>query len=202
MHSAGFFRGTAFTARTGRFRIREGRHFVVNRLKELDAVARAGFDAKAAFDAFITVNDRQTAVDVLFHRNCLRRTFFHAQAAADAGNAAMSHRGLALGSVIAFDVNFVKGVAQIQYLLRALLHTYAAAGTFFVVDDGQAVCSERNRVKGTDIDTEAESEAAIIALVGTAEGPCDHVAFADSLVVVWFGQVVVAAVAGKTGYLP
>ena len=72
----------------------------------MNAVTGTAFDAKAAFDAFRTVNDGQAAIAVFHHGDCFSRTVFCAQTAADTGDTAVGHSCFAFGTVIAFNVDF------------------------------------------------------------------------------------------------
>ena len=63
---------------------------------------RTFLDAQSAFDTFAVIYNGQAAVGVFTHGNGLHRTDFGAHTAADTGNAAVDHSGLAFVAVIAF----------------------------------------------------------------------------------------------------
>ena len=69
-------------------------------------MTRTAFDTKTAFDALLPINAWQTAVFIFQHCNCMGWTILDAEAAADTGNAAVSHCCFAFGTVIAFNMNF------------------------------------------------------------------------------------------------
>ena len=164
----------------------------------MNAVTRAAFDAKAAFNALIPVNDRQAAVFIFLHGYSLCRTVFCAQAAADTRDTAVGHGCLAFGTVIAFNMYFNIGIAQIKNLLRALGNTDPTAGTFSVVKNWQTAAAHGNCMEGTALDAGAETKTTEVAFAWAALSFGSQMTICYAFVLIGFGSVDLTTVTGKT----
>ena len=161
-------------------------------------MTRTAFDTKTAFDAFLPINDGEAPVFIFQHCNCMGWTILDAEAAADTGNAAVSHCCFAFGTVIAFNMYFNIGIAQIKNLLRALGNTDPTAGTFSVVKNWQTAAAHGNCMEGTAPDAGAETKTTKVAFAWTALSFGSQMTICDAFVLIGFGSIDLAAVTGKT----
>ena len=161
-------------------------------------MTRTAFDTKTAFDAFLPINDGEAPVFIFQHCNCMGWTILDAEAAADTGNAAVSHCCFAFGTVIAFNVDFSIRIAQIKNFLRALSNADTAAGTFSIIKDGQTVAAHRNCLERAALDAGAETKTAKVAFAWTTLSFGSQMTICDAFVLIGFGSIDLAAVTGKT----
>lgn len=145
--------------------------------------------AQSAANAFIVIDDRDAAIDTVFHGDGLFRAVLCAQSAADAGNAAVSHSGFAFFTVVALDQNLVRSLHHFNEELRARGGTGTAANAFIIVELGQAIFSHGQGAEAAGINAGATAKAAKVALARAASGSRGEEAVLDAFPFV-FGRAV------------
>ena len=163
------------------------------------ALARAFLYAQSAANAFIVIDDRDAAIDTVFHGDGLFRAVLCAQSAADAGNAAVSHSGFAFFTVVALDQNLVRSLHHFNEELRARGGTGIAANAFIIVELGQAIFSHGQGAEAAGINAGATAKAAKVALARAASGSRGEEAVLDAFPFVFGRAVFFAPIAVETG---